>query len=508
MKGTKRIASLLLILAMVFSMAATAFAGADTAHTITITGDKENHVYAAYQVFKGDISDEKLTNIQWGSGVNGDELLAELKTVSAYAACTSAEDVAGVVKDLGDNSEALDAFAKIAGKHLQGDGVRSTETASPYTINVTGDGYYLIKDTNVATSGSNDAATKFILKVVGDVQVQSKSEIPTINKIIVEADDQQGLGTAQDVGSNVPFKLTSKVPAMDGYESYQFVITDTLSAGLTFNDDVTVTIGGVAYNNFTVNKSGQTFTITFNNFISQKANAGKEIVITYSAKLNEGALSTKEETNTVYLEYSNNPYDTTSTGKTPDHIVYVYDFDIKIDKYAAGESGNVNLAGAKFVLYKEVNGKKMYYYYNESKKAVEWKTLDEDGLKAALAADPKTVTEVTTDANGAASFRGVDAGAYKLHETVAPEGYNLLKKDVAVNITATYNADGTLAASSAVSTTEVPQYTQTVSIENKSGWQLPSTGDIGTTIFYIAGAILVVGAGILLVTRKRLNKES
>ena len=100
------------------------------------------------------------------------------------------------------------------------------------------------------------------------------------------------------------------------------------------------------------------FTITFNNFISQKANAGKEIVITYSAKLNEGALSTKEETNTVYLEYSNNPYDTTSTGKTPDHIVYVYDFDIKIDKYAAGESGNVNLAGAKFVLYKEVNGDK------------------------------------------------------------------------------------------------------------------------------------------------------
>ena len=150
----------------------------------------------------------------------------------------------------------------------------------------------------------------------------------------------------------------------------------------------------------------------------------------------------------------------------------------------------------------------MYYYYNENTKAVEWKTLDEDGLKAALAADPKTVTEVTTDANGAASFRGVDAGAYKLHETVAPEGYNLLKKDVAVNITATYNADGTLAASSAVSTTEVPQYTQTVGIENKSGWQLPSTGDIGTTIFYIAGAILVVGAGILLVTRKRLNKES
>ena len=387
MKHAKKLASLLMALVMVLGMSVgttvTAFAANTSSHTITITNDKSGHTYTAYQVFAGDISDGKLTNIVWGSGVNGADVLADLVKLEPYKDCKSAEAVADVLAGFRDDSAQLDAFAKVVGAHLATAAGTSTQTASPYTISVTGDGYYFVKDSGAI--GTDDAATKYILKVVGDVTVKAKAETPSIDKVIVNADSAnggEGKGTAQDVGSVVNFKLTSKVPAMDGYDTYTYTVNDTMSAGLTFNNDVAVTIDGTTYTDFTVAQNGQSFTITFNNFINQKANAGKAIVITYSATINENALNTDKETNTVNLEYSNNPNDNTSKGKTPDRIVYVYDFDIVIDKYTGDEATGTRLAGAKFVL-KNASGK--YYYYNESAKKVEWK----DALSEA--------TEVTTD---------------------------------------------------------------------------------------------------------------
>ena len=314
MKHAKKLASLLMALVMVLGMSVgttvTAFAANSNAHTITITNDKSGHTYTAYQVFAGDISNGKLTNIVWGSGVEGEALLAALKALesSPYASCNSAEAVADVLAGFGDDSAQLDAFAKVVGAHLKTAAGASTETkgetSSTYTINVTGDGYYFVKDTG--SLGENDAATKYILKVVENVSVTAKAETPSIDKVIVNADSAnggEGKGTAQDVGSVVNFKLTSKVPAMDGYDTYTYIVNDTMSAGLTFNNDVAVTINGAKYTDFTVTQKGQSFTITFNNFISQKANAGKAIVITYSATINENALTTDEETNTVNLEY-------------------------------------------------------------------------------------------------------------------------------------------------------------------------------------------------------------
>ena len=491
MKQIKKITGVLLILAMIFTMSATAFAANTNAHTITITNDKAGHAYTAYQVFKGDISNGKLTNIEWGSGVNGADLLASLKGLSGspYASCISAEEVADVLMGFGNDSAELDEFAKIVGEHLSGTCNSSTEAASSYTINVTGDGYYLVKDSG--TIADNDAATKYILKVVGDVNVEAKSEVPSIDKIIVNADDRTGKGTAQDVGSSVIFKLTSAVPSMDGYSSYDYIVNDTLSDGLTFNDDVAVTIDGTEYTAFTVAQNGQSFTITFNDFISQKAKAGREIVITYTATLNENALNTDKETNTVYLQYSSDPYNSSSVKNTPEITVYVYDFDIVVDKYADGNE-ETKLAGAKFVLYKNVEGVKQYYKLNNGK--VTWVNAESDA------------TEVATDENGAARLQGIDSGTYYLHETEAPAGYNLLKRDVEITITATYGTDGQIVSCTAASTNN-GQYLQTQKIENKSGTVLPSTGGIGTTIFYIAGAILVIAGGVLLVTRKRMNKD-
>ena len=499
MKRMKKILGILCAFMLVLGMNVTPTLAANSnPHTITITNEKSGHTYTAYQVFKGDISDGKLTNIEWGSGVDGKATLDALKELkdSPYTNCKTAEDVADVLVGFENDSAQLDAFAKVVGAHLSStEAGTSTETASPYTISVTGDGYYFVKDTG--TIGTDDAATKYILKVVGDVTVKAKAETPTIDKVIVNADSAnggEGKGTAQDVGSVVNFKLTSKVPAMDGYATYVYIVNDTMSSGLTFNNDVAVEIGDdklTSGTDFTVAQNGQAFTITFNNFINQKANAGKDIVITYSATINKNALTTDKETNTVNLEYSNNPNDNISKGKTPDKVVYVYDFDIVIDKYTGDETNGDRLAGAKFVLYKK-DANSVKHYYKIENNVVSWVDSIDDA------------TEVTTDTNGAAKFQGLDSGTYYLHENQAPAGYNLLKEDVTVTITATYGENGQITSSSATST-DNGQYQQAQKIENKSGATLPSTGGMGTTLFYVAGAGLVLVAVVLLITRKRMN---
>lgn len=512
MKKFKKLLGFFCAFALILGMNVIPASAANTnKHTITITNEKSGHTYTAYQVFAGDISDGKLTNITWGSGVDGAATLTALKALeispNLYTDCKTAEDVSDVLDGFNDDSVQLDAFAKVVGAHLKTEAGTSTETkgatSSTYAINVIGDGYYFVKD--AGTIGTDDAATKYILKVVGDVTVAAKAETPTIDKVIVNADSANGKGTAQDVGSVVDFKLTSKVPAMDGYDTYTYIVNDTMSAGLKFNNDVAVKIDGIAYDGFTVAQNEQSFTITFTDFINQKANAGKDIVITYSATINENALTTDKETNTVFLNYSNNPNDNASKGKTPDKVVYVYDFDIVIDKYTGNETTGDRLAGAKFVLYKKAEGSNTnkYYFYDSNTKKVEWVALADDvAVDGAIKAG--TITEVTTDSNGAAKFQGLDSGTYYLHETVAPAGYNLLKGDVTVNITATYGEDGQITESSATSTNN-GQYQQTQPILNKSGAVLPSTGGMGTTLFYVAGAGLVLVAVVLLITRKRMN---
>ena len=515
MKHARKLASLLLALVMVFALATTAFAANSTAHTITVTGGKPGHTYSAYQVFKGDISDGKLTNIEWGDSVDGTAILAALKTGegSAYAGCASAEAVAAVLEGFRDDSAEIDAFAKVVGAHLKTAAAgTSTATQSSYTISVTGDGYYLVKDTG--TIGTDDAATKYLLKVIKDETIAVKTTIPDVSKKILSSTrNEKGISAA--VGQSVSFQLDSEVPSMDGYDTYTFKIHDTLSSGLTFNNDVVVKIDGTALTedtDYTVTVTEQNITIEFLNMINRKSAAGKEIEVTYSATVNNQALTKDKEDNTVHLEYSNNPGEG-GTGTTQNKKVYVYDFDIVIDKWAQGSPSNIKLANAMFVL-KNNEGK--YYKYTaasgDNAAKVEWvavttepETNDKTAEQIKAAWETCGVTVVTTDANGAAKFQGLATGNYYLKEIAAPAGYNLLKSDVAVNITATYNDDGTLATTSATVGENNGQYSQSASVENKSGTQLPSTGGMGTTIFYVLGSILVIGAVVLLVTKKRMS---
>lgn len=202
--------------------------------------------------------------------------------------------------------------------------------------------------------------------------VRVKADAPSLSKKIVGGDEEKS--TAQDVGDVVSFRLDSKVPEMTGYDGYAYTVTDTMSDGLTFNNDVAVTVGGTAVpaGNYSVPPAAHGFTFTFDNILNYKSRAGDPIVITYSATLNEAALTRDAEQNTAFLTHSNDPnndpgdndpsdpgYDPSnppSTANTPDSTVYVYDFDLSINKYTVKSGVNTLLSGAKFVLYREEGG--------------------------------------------------------------------------------------------------------------------------------------------------------
>ncbi len=525
MKKFKKVSAFMLAVVMALAMSITAFAGDVTegeqtpasgskTYKITLNGKNEGHTYGAYQVFKGTLFENEagqkvLSDIEWGSGITDTEgLINELRKIPAFGRLpepATAKDVADVLNGKENDSEFAQNFADLIGKYTRSVTKTSHPTNDPkvYEITELEAGYYLIKDEN--EKADNDAWTRYMMQVVGDVEATVKTDVPDIDKKIVEADsnkddvdDNDGKGTAQDVGSDVKFQLTSKVPDMTSYKEYTYIVHDTMSSGLDFKEDsVVVTIGGqpcVKGVDYTVKSEkgadGTNITIDFSDFLKHKDDKGKDIVIEYLATINKDALISDEEKNTAYLEYSNNPYED-SKGETPEKEVYVYDFDIVIDKYAKDDESN-KLAGAEFVLMK---GNK-YYFWNANDKKVEWVESETDA------------TKVTTDDKGVAKFTGLDSGSYSLLETKAPNGYNKLDDPVTVVIEAVYDENGKIdTTNSKVEITDNGQLSVTSSIENSSGSLLPSTGGIGTTIFYIIGGILVIGAGIILVVKKRASNE-
>lgn len=497
-------------------------------YSITINGAK-GHKYTAYQVFSGtyfqgdgknhtDANKEYLSDVDWGSDVNDATILTQLQASTIvgrdFEGKTSAEDVAYVLQGYGDKSKELDEFARIVGKNLKpgAAGTVSNVAGENNKAEITGlvAGYYFVKDTGDINAG--EIATKFLVKVVGNATVAIKADAPTIEKKIVDNGDTNH--TSVNIGDQVAFKLTAKVPDMASFDNYTFTIRDTLSKGLTFDAaSVVVKIGtteltaGTNYTLGALDTSTNTFTITFTKAQlgdNVKHADGAEIVVTYKATLNSNALTKDKEINTAKLTYSNNPDGTgTGTVTTPDVPVYIYDFDIEIAKYD-GTGGETpadkakKLEGATFILYKVKNEgtgtKKLYYVQNTTTKAVTWNENE------------AAATRWTTDAQGKVTFQGIAAGIYYLHETQAPDGYNSLKEDSKVEITAAYDGDGKLHTSSATSTSN-GQYIQVQSISNKAGAVLPSTGGIGTTIFYVLGSILVLGAAVLLIVKKRMKDQ-
>ena len=364
MKKFSKILSVALLVALVLSLGVSSAFAVDQQHTITITNNDQfvSHTYEAYQVFKGDLSADgaTLSNIVWGNGVNGADILSELTAnnapadLSVFSACT---DAASVAKALGDNSTAAlaDAFAKVVAKHLvAANKYAFTASEKTYTATVPSDGYYFVQDvtTNLVDSnGNSDTVSKYILQVVKDVSVEAKDTGIPADKNIVEADGSKVKEGSKNIGDVIDFEVTSKVPDTSAYTTYTFNMYDTLDAGLTYFDTLAVKFGDTlltAGTDYTVTvktgetafeapttaaaavttAGGQTITINFTNIKTYGDVAdyqGKDIVITYKAVLNKNAtMGVVPNENEVYFEYSNNPNDLTSKGNTPHIITKTY----------------------------------------------------------------------------------------------------------------------------------------------------------------------------------------
>lgn len=510
MKRIKKLASLFLAMIMVLAMAVPAMA-----KEAALTG----HEYKAFQVFSGTQNDEDgdaaLASIEWGSGVNGDALLAALKadpTIgSVFTDVTTAEGVAKAIETAGwgEDSAQARAFARVAYANKTGDGVTVVNGQTELDA-----GYYLVVDVTTFDPDDEDTVLNLALLQLtkkGTFEIKNKTDVPEVEKKVQETNDTTGEpfgwqdAADYDIGDDVPFQLTATLPTdYDSYVKYTLTFHDTLSAGLTYNDDADVfVVNGdreiEITDQVTATKANSTLTVAIADL---KALTGvtvtkdSKIVVRYTAKLNASAVAgSAGNSNTVTLEYSNDPNNdgtgTPPTGTTPEDKVVVFTYNIVADK--VDKDGNA-LEGAGFTLYK-------------------WVKNDDD---------TEDWVKVGNEITGVTSFefKGADAGKYKLVETTVPAGYNKAD-DIIFEVVATYDTTsddpsvtGLVVKNEAgeVISGENLEFSATVNtgvvntkVVNQKGSLLPETGGIGTTIFYVVGGILVVAAGILLVTKKRMS---
>ena len=533
MKTVKRALALVLALTLLLAMSATVFAADDTTYTITINNKTTGHTYKAYQIFAGDLAEKDgktiLSNITWGNGITD-------------AGKTALGDAAKKAKALKTTDDAA-AFAKAVAPYLQNP-TTSAESTGKYTISGLKAGYYLVKDTQAP---ADDFYSAYIMEVVSNVEAEPKGDKPTVDKNIKDNGETTKVNEAS-IGDTINYEVTSKVPDMTGYTKYFFVLNDTMSKGLTFNNDVAVTIGGttlgddkytVAYNTDTV--SGiTTIEIVIKDFINYTK--GDAILVTYSATLNKDAeVGTTANVNEVNLVYSNDPnYNYTGEnepganepkGETTKVQTETYTTELTITKT---DGNNKILTGAEFTL--TGNGVNIVLVsessFEEATDGTYWKLKDNtytttdpttggvDQIKYdSTTVKYKKVTTLTEKANkttetnvkgfvdseGKITFRGLGAGSYTLTETVTPAGYNTIEP---INFTISFDKAARQFSSDNESIQLGADNTFSTTIVNNAGAELPSTGGIGTTVFYVLGGLLVVCAGVLLITKRRMNKNA
>ena len=477
MKRTKRIASVLLALVMALSLITTAFAAGETG-SITINNAVVGQTYTIYQILDlesynkdADAYSYKAT-ADWAKFINDTGVKDVYVNVDAqgYVTWKTGADVA--------------AFAKLAQKYAADNKIKNqgSGTAASATVEFTGLdlGYYLV-DSTLGTICSLDTTNPSVI-------IKEKNAAPT-NEKQVQEDSNNGWGNTNDadIGQTVNFKST--ITAQAGAENYVF--HDKMSAGLQYTGVTGITLNGkiVDTANYEVKTTGITdectFEVVFTKAFCDTLKANDKIVISYTAVVTKDAVIGGDgNLNQSQIEYGENGKTTT----TPPSKTKTYTWKLDVLKYTMKGDEKTPLAGAKFTLSKNSNG-------SDPISLVE---VEKNVYRVATKDDVNTITEITTDATGAFTIQGLDSDTYYLTETAAPAGYNVLKSAIEVKVSdkgeVTYIYDGVTA-------------TGTVEVENNTGAELPSTGGIGTTIFYVVGGLLVVAAGVLLVTRKRMSKS-
>lgn len=492
-KTIQKLLSVMIALTLVLVLGMTSFAATKTITIVKSSNDTATHKYDAYQIFTGTIDTDSsgntvLKDLQIGDGVNLDALLAALYDDPSGKGINDAASAIEELNVKGDTVSEAEMAAVIDGCVTSPSfSVESADTS--VTLDVEAPGYYFIKDT--ITSGNNGAVSNFILEVIeDDTTVNLKTDVPSIDKKI----SPDLTCNAVNIGDEITYVITSKVPDTSEYPTYDFSINDTLSAGLSFEGITSVVVGSDTVNegDYTLTSSEHSFVLTLDDI--QSYSAGDDITVTYTATLNEHCvITTGANTNTVYLEYSNDPNDASSTGRTPDIITKTYTTGIAIDK--VDQEGNP-LTEAKFTL-------------EGSNVTLNTLIITDDGHTAEAVPVSGNSYEATVDANGHIEFLGLMPGTYTLHEE-APSGYNSAS-DITFTIGCTFdtNGDPTWTYSDGTSTDVDPDspVLHTLVVENTKASNLPSTGGIGTTIFYIAGGTLLAGGIILLVTKKRMSAD-
>lgn len=486
MKATKKLLAFLLAATMLLAILPSAFAteGTQTTCTLTISGTKAGHTYKIYQVFTGDLSTNDqggyvLSNVKYGSSWSNSEL------VGTAVSETTLESY----KTSGETN--ITEFCKNKGTEVQ----TVTSTDSKTVINNLVPGYYYVEEATGSVTG-NDAYTKGIICVVGNTEMAVKSSVPTSEKKVKDTNDTTGETTGwqdsadYDIGDDVPFQLTAKlandVTAYKG--AYKVIFHDKLSTGLTFKNITSVKVGETALqeSQYTLTREnlsdGCAFHIEISDVKTLEIQDVNEATVTveYVATLNESAkIGSEGNPNKMHLEFSNNPnIEGGSTGTTPDDTVIVFTYKVEVNKV---DKQGKELKGAGFTLYKKLPN-------NEKVKIKEIK------------ADGKTTKF---------EFSGLDDGDYILEETETPQGFNTIEP-IEFTITAEHEVQSdnptlTKLDGGDIFKGKVETGTLTANVLNVAGNTLPSTGGMGTTIFYVLGSILAIGAAILLISKKRMN---
>ena len=496
MKKMKKLLSLVLSVAMVVAMGITTFAADGPTYSITI--NKAMGTYKVYQVFSGDLdnSGKVLSNVDWGTGVD--------KFAYKIGENKKSDNAAEIAEYLSNNKSDTEAkaFAEEVAKHVKTTATaeKSVPEGKQETLTISGlaAGYYVVLNSGVS---NGQEVSKYILQVVGNTSLDNKASTVSSEKKVKDTNDTTGETTGwqdsadYDIGDEVPFQLTGTVTSKyNEYKAYKFAFHDKESEGLTFNEDsVKVYVDGneitSGYEVTAPAEDGDTFDVTFADLKEiDSVKASSKITVEYKSKLNEkAAIGSDGNPNTMHLEYSNNP-NNDQTGTTPKDTVIVFTYKTVINKV---DENGAALKGAEFTLEKKIKGE------NGS----------EDTWKA--------VKVVKTNEGTTFTFSGLDDGKYRLTETKTPSGYNTID-DITFTITADHDVlsdspalnglNGNNVTGEIKFTEDKTKGSLTANVVNKKGSLLPSTGGIGTTIFYVIGGILMVGAGVILVSRRRRSK--
>ena len=537
-KVIKKLLAALLAVAMVCAMAIPAFAE-------NSEGDGDSHhTYSAFQIFKGDvegnnIKDFKISNVDWGSNIinNSDDFLTQLKGADTigtlFTKANSAQDVLEVISQWHDSDDYSIAFARFVCHYLYSNDANPTYVvragSNALTIPEAKAGYYLFVDTtDFSKDDSYHSYNSFLLMVTKgnwNVPITPKAEKPTVEKKVYDNPDGTstgGFGSSADhaINEKFQFQLTATLPdstnrAYDYYDKYSVIFHDTLSDGITYDkddelDSVVIKSNGNTYNitdssKYTIDTTDLESQNSFVVNIDVKAcakdagfdlNDGATITVTYTAHLNDKAYvniagGSTSNINKVYLTYSNNPKDESSIGKTPESTpVYVYTYQLNNTKYHDDDNPNNVLAGAGFRLYSDEA------CHDEDE--IKLKMNDDGTYSRDFSTEGKGV-EMISGQDGQFNVKGLDAGTYYLKETKTPDGYSACKV-IPVTIKADHSRNDQVNLEGSNLTNDI------VNIK-AGGITLPSTGGIGTTIFYVVGGGLMVAAIVLLVTKKRMENK-